>query len=169
MTSPSFQPPVGRRAQSRRLDYRYPEPVALVERNISRTDPKPQNQLHTVDDRREQYQWRDLAPQILRQRLVVEGTCAEPIHALHIRQYLNRLANVCEMRALTRPVTHRSPRYGWAGWIHWETSGAHFYAWDQPVLFFSVDVYTCKAFDPDRVIDFTAQYFDTDNIVGRAF
>jgi hypothetical protein len=73
------------------------------------------------------------------------------------------------MHALTRPVTHRSPRYGWAGWIHWETSGAHFYAWDQPLLFFSVDIYTCKPFDTDSVIEFTAQYFDTDNIVGRAF
>ena len=73
------------------------------------------------------------------------------------------------MRTLTRPVTHRSERYGWAGWTHWETSGAHFYAWEQPLLFFSVDIYTCKAFDPDRVIDFTAEYFDTNNIVGRSF
>ena len=29
---------------------------------------------------------------------------------------------------------------GWAGWIHWETSGAHFYAWDTPRPFFSVDI-----------------------------
>ena len=36
---------------------------------------------------------------------------------------------------LLEPVTHRSDRYGWAGWIHWETSGAHFYAWEQPRLF----------------------------------
>ncbi|MGO9874860.1 MAG: S-adenosylmethionine decarboxylase [Acidimicrobiia bacterium] len=169
MTTPSFQPPLGRRAQSRRLDYRSPEPVAVLDRSISRTDPDPHRQPRTIDDHRERYHWRDLAPQILRQRLVVEGTCAEPIDALQIRQYLNRLATVCDMRTLTRPVTHRSQRYGWAGWVHWETSGAHFYAWDQPVRFFSVDIYTCKAFDPDRVIDFTAQYFDTDNIVGRSF
>jgi S-adenosylmethionine decarboxylase len=143
--------------------------VAVLDRNIARVDPDPHRQPCAIDDHRDRYHWRDLAPQILRQRLVVEGTCAEPIGAHQIRQYLNRLATVCDMRTLTRPVTHRSPRYGWAGWVHWETSGAHFYAWDEPALFFSVDIYTCKAFDPDRVIDFTAQYFDTDNIVGRSF
>ncbi|MGO9873090.1 MAG: S-adenosylmethionine decarboxylase, partial [Acidimicrobiia bacterium] len=100
-----------------------------------------------IDEHRESGRWRDLAPQIHRQRLVVEGTCGEPIDAVHIRQYLNRLSTVCGMHTLTRPVTHRSQRYGWAGWIHWETSGAHFYAWDQPLLFFSVDVYTCKPFN----------------------
>ena len=118
---------------------------------------------------REPYQWRDLAPQILRQRLVVEGTCDRPIDADQIRDYLNQLATVCDMVTLTQPVTHRSDRYGWAGWVHWETSGAHFYAWEQPVLFFSIDIYTCKAFDPDRVIDFTARYFDATDIVGRNF
>jgi hypothetical protein len=165
MTTSSIQPPLGRRAQSRRLAYRSPEPVALLDRSLLRVDPDARRQPRTIDDHR----WRDLAPQILRQRLVVEGTCDQPIGALHIRQYLNQLATVCAMRTLTRPVTHRSERYGWAGWTHWETSGAHFYAWEQPLLFFSVDIYTCKAFDPDRVIDFTAEYFDTNNIVGRSF
>ena len=109
MTTPSFQPPLGRpRAQSRRLDYPSPEPVAGLERSISRADPDPPRQPRTIDDHREQYHWRDLAPQILRQRLVVEGTCDQPIGALQIRQYLNRLATVCAMRTLTRPVTHRS-------------------------------------------------------------
>jgi hypothetical protein len=129
---------------------------------------RPPRRLRVIDNR-EQYDWRDLAPQIVRQRLVVEGTRDQPIAALHIRKYLNQLTTVCEMVALTRPVTHRSERYGWAGWVHWETSGAHFYAWEQPFLFFSVDIYTGKAFDPDRVIDFTAEYFDTNHIVGRSF
>ena len=142
--------------------------MAVLEPSISGTDPESRRKLRAVDGR-DRYDWRDLAPQILRQRLVVDGTCDQPIGALQIRQYLNRLATVCAMRTLTRPVTHRSERYGWAGWTHWETSGAHFYAWEQPLLFFSVDIYTCKAFDPDRVIDFTAEYFDTKNIVGRTF
>jgi hypothetical protein len=122
-----------------------------------------------LEDHPQRGPWRDLAPEIHRQRLVVEGTCPEPIDALHIRQYLQRLARVCDMRALTRPVTHRSPRYGWAGWIHWETSGAHFYAWEQPRLFFSVDIYTCKPFDPNVVIDYTADYFQTTTVVSREF
>lgn len=111
----------------------------------------------------------DLAPTIHRQRLVVEGTCRNPIDDVAIRRYLAELSEVCGMRALMDPVTHHSERYGWAGWIHWETSGAHFYAWDRPLRFFSVDIYTCKAFDPRRVVDFTRDFFDADRIVARNF
>src|SRR3974390_2277082 len=94
----------------------------------------------------------DLAPAITRVRLVIEGTCRVPITALAIRRYLRELSEVCGMTVLLDPVTHRSDRYGWAGWIHWETSGAHFYAWERPLLFFSVDIYTCKAFDHEAAV-----------------
>lgn len=112
---------------------------------------------------------RDLAPMIHRQRLVIEGTPRLPIDAPRIREYLTRLSDVCGMTTLIEPVTHRSDRYGWAGWIHWETSGAHFYAWDVPTLFFSVDVYTCKAFDPLAATRFTAEFFDAAEIVAKEF
>lgn len=112
---------------------------------------------------------RDLAPAIYRQRLVVEGRCAEPIDDDQIRRYLSRLSNVCGMRALMEPVTHRSDAYGWAGWIHWETSGAHLYAWETPVLFFSVDIYTCAPFAADDVVRFTRTFFDADEVVAKAF
>ena len=111
----------------------------------------------------------DLAPGILRQRLVIEGTCPRTISEQDIGRYLAELSEVCGMTALLEPVTHRSPTYGWAGWIHWETSGAHFYAWDRPTPFFSVDVYTCKAFDHHRATRFTARYFDATQVVAKAF
>jgi hypothetical protein len=112
---------------------------------------------------------RDLAPEIHRQRLVVEGLVAAPICAADIATYLTALGPVTGMVVLTEPVTHRSPRYGWAGWVHWETSGAHFYAWDQPRLFFSVDIYTCRPFDPDTVVAFTQRHFGASEVVSRAF
>ena len=113
--------------------------------------------------------FRDLAPAIVRQRLVIEGTRSRPISAAEIRDYLVSLSHVCDMNVLMEPVTHRSERFGWAGWVHWETSGAHFYAWEQPFVFFSVDIYTCKAFDPGAVVRFTADYFDALEIVSFAF
>ena len=100
-------------------------------------------------------EWRDLAPDILRQRLVIEGVPARPVDDEQIRDYLSALSREVDMVQLIEPVTHRSDLYGWAGWIHWETSGAHFYAWEQPRLFFSVDIYTCKAFDVDTAVAFT--------------
>jgi S-adenosylmethionine decarboxylase len=113
--------------------------------------------------------WRELAPGILRQRLVIEGIPALPVDDEQIRTYLSRLSREVDMVQLIEPVTHRSDLYGWAGWIHWETSGAHFYAWEQPQLFFSVDIYTCKAFDPDLAVAFTADYFAAGTIVAKSF
>lgn len=111
----------------------------------------------------------DLAPTILRQRLVVEGLVSKAITREEIINYLSELSVVTDMVTLIEPVTHRSDMYGWAGWIHWETSGAHFYAWDEPDLFFSVDIYTCKAFDPDKVVEFTKDYFNATSIVAKSF
>ena len=112
---------------------------------------------------------RDLAPEILRQRLVVEGTCSLPIDAEAITRYLNGLSVLCEMDVLLEPVTHRSDRYGWAGWVHWEASGAHFYAWEQPRLFFSVDVYACAPFRAEDVAAFTRSFFDATELVAFGF
>jgi S-adenosylmethionine decarboxylase len=111
----------------------------------------------------------DLAPSIYRQRLVVEGYPEQPITDDQIKDYLKKLSDITEMTTLIEPVTHQSPLYGWAGWIHWETSGAHFYAWDQPLLFFSVDIYTCKQFDPEKVEQFTKDYFKATEISSKPF
>lgn len=113
--------------------------------------------------------YRDLAPMIHRQRMVVEGYPDFVITAAHITDYLRRLSDVTDMITIIDPVTHVSDLYGWAGWIHWETSGAHFYSWERPVSFFSVDIYTCKAFDPQTVLDFTRGYFRAGEIVAREF
>jgi S-adenosylmethionine decarboxylase len=114
-------------------------------------------------------EWRDLAPEIVRQRLVIEGVPARPIGKPQIRRYLSALSRQVDMVQLLEPVTHRSDLYGWAGWIHWETSGAHFYAWEQPRLFFSVDMYTCKAFDVDTAVSFTRDFFHASPVVAKSF
>lgn len=112
---------------------------------------------------------RDLAPAILRQRLVIEGLPQARISAEQIKQYLSELSLVLKMTALMEPVTHSSPSYGWAGWIHWETSGAHFYAWDTPQLFFSVDIYTCKEFSVQEAVSYTAKFFQADTLEHHSF
>ncbi len=111
----------------------------------------------------------DLAPEIYRQRLVIEGIPAQAITDVQISTYLRDLGNVCGMKVLTEPVTHLSETYGWAGWVHWETSGAHFYAWETPRLFFSVDIYTCKAFDAAVAAEFTRRALGASVITFRDF
>ena len=111
----------------------------------------------------------DLAPSIYRQRLVIEATCDDVIGSRAISDYLTGLSDVCDMALLMPPVTHYSGQYGWAGWVHWETSGAHMYAWERPIKFFSVDIYTCKSFNPDRAVAYTVECFSIHEIVSRGF
>jgi S-adenosylmethionine decarboxylase len=107
----------------------------------------------------------DLAPAIHRQRLVIEGLVSEVIGAETISSYLSELSGVLGMRALIEPITHRSDTYGWSGWIHWETSGAHFYAWESPLRFFSVDVYACKPFVASDAVLFTEKFLSATTVV----
>ena len=114
-------------------------------------------------------QYRDLAPEIYRQRLVVEGYPAQPITPEEITNYLTALSKVMAMHVIQEPITSFCGQFGWAGWIHWSTSGAHFYAWDQPIRFFSVDAYTCKAFSAERVVEFTRAYFAATEVTWKEF
>lgn len=110
-----------------------------------------------------------LAPQIHRQRLVIEGIPDRSISDVDIVDYLTVLTKVLDMSPLMTPTTHQSPKFGWAGWTHWETSGAHFYAWDTPLLFFSVDIYTCKPFHNADAVAFTKDYFGAQTIEHHGF
>lgn len=107
---------------------------------------------------------RDLAPEIHRQRLVIEGYPNAPLSARAISEYLSGLSTVLGMITISDPITHRSEKFGEAAWIHWETSGAHFYSWETPRLFFSVDIYTCKAFAPETALEFTRTTFGVDQL-----
>ncbi len=124
----------------------------------------PAQQLAAVPPQTSPHPMPDLAPVIHRQRLVIEGYCDAPISAQAIKDFLSELSGTIDMVALMEPVTHSSPLYGWAGWIHWETSGAHFYAWDQPVLFYSVDVYACKPFDARDAVALAARHFGSEPV-----
>ena len=112
---------------------------------------------------------RDLAPEIHRQRLVIEGVPRTAIDDSGIRDYLAKMSETLQMSVLQDPVTNLSSQYGWAGWVHWENSGAHFYAWERPRLFFSVDIYTCKHFSVADALAMTADFFGVSELEHKEF
>ncbi len=111
--------------------------------------------------------WKNLAPKIIRQRLIIEGKALNLIDDKQLKEYLSKLSDKLEMTTLTEPIAHLSKKYGWAGWIHWDSSGCHFYAWDKPFPFFSVDIYTCKPFSVEKAVEFTKKFFNTREIVWK--
>jgi|TARA_R110000765_G_scaffold331347_2_gene422125 S-adenosylmethionine decarboxylase len=44
--------------------------------------------------------------------------------------------------------------------MHWKESGMHIYGWDdRKPPFFSIDIYTCKKFDPMDAVRYTEEFF----------
>ena len=111
---------------------------------------------------------KDIAPDVYRQRMFIEGLRDTPFTPEEIKAYLIKLGEVLDMLPLATPFTHLSEKYGWSAWMHWETSGVHFYSWDKrnPV-FFSVDIYTCKKFDPKLAVTFTTAYLKAMQVVSK--
>lgn len=114
-------------------------------------------------------QWKNLAPGLVRQRVIIEATNDHVVTEAEIAAYLLELSQVLKMRPLQEPFTYPAEDAGYGGWIHWVTSGAHFYSYtpklgaDKP--FFSIDAYTCKPFNIEDAVAFTKEYFNTDEIV----
>ncbi len=111
-------------------------------------------------------EWKNLAPNIVRQRLIIEGTTIEIVPPLAIEAYLKKLADITKMEILGGPFTRSAHELGYAGWVHWRTSGGHFYSYPPNAFgqcndaLFTVDTYTCKPFSVSEAVDFTRQYFN---------
>ena len=109
--------------------------------------------------------WQDLAPDICRQRLIIEGTLHNVFLPEDMTTYAKELSSVLNMELITSPILNYEQKYGLCAFIHWKESGMHIYAWDNRTpKFFSVDIYTCKAFDPEDALRYTEEFFG-DNLI----
>tara|TARA_Y100001958_G_C21073676_1_gene432342 strand:+ start:433 stop:813 length:381 start_codon:yes stop_codon:yes gene_type:complete len=106
----------------------------------------------------------DLAPNIVRRRLVVECIHKNNFDEKKIYDYMVQLSEVMNMTIVTMPVTNYVQEYGFSAYMSWKESGMHVYTWnndennDRP-NFMSIDIYTCKNFKIKDVIDFTRLTF----------
>ncbi len=107
----------------------------------------------------------DLEPVIYRQRCVIEGKQNIEITPKVIREYLRKLTlDILGMRIQLEPIIFSPDKmgnplhHGLNGFIGWVESGGQFYSWDER-KFFTMDIYTCKKFNPEKAIKFTKKFF----------
>lgn len=110
---------------------------------------------------------KDLAPDIPRQRVIIEGTTETIVLPDQIKSYLNALADLTKMERLSGPFAYSAHEMGYGGWIHWKSSGAAFYSYPSKVPLFTVDCYTCKPFSAESAAEFTRTYFDALELVWK--
>lgn len=114
----------------------------------------------------------NIEPRIFRKRLIIEGHYEETVDEETIRLYLEELSELIKMEIFAGP-------YSWPpddrshpeieltelnGFVAWTDSGCHVYAW-RSYRFFTSDIYSCKAFSVCRVVDFTKNFFLSNDLV----
>lgn len=73
--------------------------------------------------------WKNLAPNLIRQRIIIEGTTEKIVEPEQIKDYLLKLAEITNMEVLSEPKAYTAHDMGYGGWIHWKSSGAAFYSY----------------------------------------
>ena len=108
---------------------------------------------------------KNLAPDIFRQRLLIEGFFTRPVDEPVIRAYLLGLAAHLGLRTYGEPVVFapasgegRAQNAGFDAFVPLIDSGISGYFWTRP-RFVSVVLYTCKGFDADHAVAFTRDFF----------
>ncbi len=118
---------------------------------------------------------KDLAPDILRQRLLIEGRYSILVDEDTVERFLLDLAAHLELRVYGKPIVHSpggegSPEnQGFDAFIPLIDSGISLYVWSE-ARFFSVVLFTCKQFDESEAgVAFTRSFFDVDAIEWSSF
>jgi len=117
---------------------------------------------------------RNLAPEITRIRLLIEGFYAGEVDEQRVRDYLHGIAQHLGLSVYGEPTIHSpagigsAENQGFDAFIPLIDSGISLYIWSEQT-FFSALLYTCKSFDVDAACTFTRDYFRATEIEYRKF
>lgn len=108
---------------------------------------------------------KNLAPDVFRQRLLIEGFYTIEINEEILKKYLFKLAEYLNLRTYGEPIIFapasgmgRQENAGYDAFIPLIDSGISAYFWSS-ANFFSIIIYTCKGFSEPSAINFTQEYF----------
>jgi S-adenosylmethionine decarboxylase len=107
----------------------------------------------------------NLAPEIFRKRLIVEGKYSVEINdSFFVENFLRDLSQEMDMTIIAGPFISSAngraiPLHdGYEGSLVWAESGANTYIWTRS-RFCTVDIYSCKEFDTEKAIRFIKEKF----------
>jgi S-adenosylmethionine decarboxylase len=107
---------------------------------------------------------KDLAPQITRQRLLVEGFYTIDVDRDAVDRYLHGVAAHLGLRAYGEATIFspggegKAENQGFDAFLPLIDSGISLYVWSS-ARFFSAILYTCKRFDDRSAVAFTREFF----------
>lgn len=108
---------------------------------------------------------KNLAPHIMRQRILIEGFYSKDVTKEVLRDYLYSVAAHLNLRTYGEPTIFspqgmgKEDNSGFDAFIPLIDSGISAYIWSKN-KFLSIIIYTCKAFDECEAIAYTKKYFE---------
>lgn len=117
-----------------------------------------------------------LAPDIFRQRLLIEGFYTIALTEATLKAYLQGVAAHLDLRTYSEPVIFspvsgmgKAENQGFDAFLPLIDSGISAYIWSSRT-FFSIVLYTCKGFDEQAAIAYTKYFLQTtEEVVSQSF
>ncbi|MCG8572221.1 MAG: S-adenosylmethionine decarboxylase [Spirochaetes bacterium] len=117
---------------------------------------------------------KDLAPEITRQRLLMEGYYTSEINHQRVEEFLSGIAAHLNLRTYGKPIIHapeglgKAENQGYDAFIPLIDSGISLYVWSSK-KFFAVVLFTCKIFDKEQAVQFTKNFFQSPELEFQSF
>jgi len=116
----------------------------------------------------------NIAPEITRQRLLIEGFYSGDIGENRVRVFLTGLAGHLNLRYYGNPIVHapggsgKDENEGYDAFLPLIDSGISLYVWTK-AQFFACVLFTCKKFSSDKALAFTHECLSVRKIVSKEF
>jgi len=117
---------------------------------------------------------KDLAPNIMRQRLLIEGFYKIDADKSVIENYFKKITEALNLRMYGEPIIFspggegKEENQGYDAFVPLIDSGISVYVWCNS-KFLSLIIYTCKSFDENKALKFTKDFWKIDEIESQSF
>lgn len=117
---------------------------------------------------------KDLAPDIARQRLLIEGLYTGDVTGETVEEYLLGIASHLNLRTYGKPIIHspggigKEDNEGFDAFLPLIDSGISLYVWSSK-QFFAAVLFTCKEFDAEAAVKYTNNFFGASQIESQVF
>jgi S-adenosylmethionine/arginine decarboxylase-like enzyme len=116
----------------------------------------------------------NIAPEIFRKRLLVEGYFVNEVTEDSLRGYFSRITSELGLRTYGDPIIHQTSgagkdiNQGFDGFVPLIDSGIYISVWVKP-KFLSTIIYTCGEFDADTAVSLVAEIFSLSEFQSAIF
>ncbi|MBI2541597.1 S-adenosylmethionine decarboxylase [Candidatus Woesearchaeota archaeon] len=117
---------------------------------------------------------KNLAPNLTRQRLLIEGFYEIKVDRKIVENYFKNIAKALKLKTYRKPIIFspggvgKKENQGYDAFVPLIDSGIAVYIWAN-AKFFSIVIYTCKSFHEKRAVSETKRFFKAKKIVYQKF